>query len=312
MNDRLLVVYNTCEITHNNLFWYIDCLNNLLRQDYSNFRIVVSGCKLTESTKYALRKQFGNLLMFNFIEDIVPVNVTFNHTVSTVVKALGAFDGYVYVDSGMNTQDNFNVLQEINLRSSTRQYGMLSIQPSTDTGYSMWFGKPEIGFAFTGEDFTVPIGRTCCLHFQYFDHKLLEYYGRIIPDVFKTFCTESTFSFMNAALKLKWSIIKDLVVYHHKAADGPCGLVNHKYYGDKEPWNCLLGDLDIKDLIMTPESKRLGMGYEEGQNVFMHDPNCYDENGFVMNDELKGFIKEKLFVKPEIVDYDKLTYEFIL
>jgi len=311
MSDKLLVVYNTCEIHHMNLWWYLDCLKNLLRQDYDNFQVVVSGCKITSATKAALSKTFGNKVWFNYIEDIVPVNVTFNHTVKVVTETKGPFNGYIYVDSGMNTGDKTNVLSEINARSSTRQFGMVTVQPSTDTGYEMWFGKPEVGFAFTGEDFIVPIGKACPLHFQYFDHRLLEYYGRLVPDIFKTFCTESTFSFLNAALRLKWVFVKDLVVSHNKASDGPCGLVNHQYYGNREPWNVLLGDLDIKQLIMTPEGKRLGMGYEEAQNVFMHDPECYDENGFAKNPELKAFIKKNLFVPPEVIDYEKLTYTLV-
>lgn len=308
MNDRFLVVYNTCEITHNNLFWYIEGIRNLLNQNYDNFQVVVSGCKISEVTQAGLKKTFGNRIWYNFIEDLVPVNITFNHTVKVITERHGPFDGYIYVDSGMNTQNQNNLLHEINLRSQTKEFGMVTLQPSTDSGFESWLGTS----VFTGTDKIIPVGRACCLHFQYFNHRLLEYYGRIIPDIFKTFCTESTFSFMNAALGLKWVIIKDLIVRHEKAADGPCGLVNHQYYGEKEPWNCLLGNLDIKELIMTPEGKRLGMGYEEIQNVFPHDPACYDENGFAKHPELKDFIKKNLFVTPEIVDYDQLTYKLTL
>lgn len=311
-NKSLLIVYNTCEIQRNNLFWYIDGIKNLLRQNYDNFKVVVSGCKLTESTKKGLFKKFGKNIYYNFIEDIHPVNVTFNHTVNLIRDQINAFDGYIYVDSGINTGDKLQVLNEINIRLITEQFGMITVQPNTDTGYEMWFGKPEIGFAFTGEDFIIPVGKACPLHFQCFDNRLLEYYGRLIPDIFKTFCTESTFSFMNAALGLKWVIIKDLVIFHQKAADGPCSLVNNDFYGSKEPWNTLLGDLDIKKLIMTPEGKRLGMGYEEAQNVFMHDPACYDENGLCKNNELKAFIKKNLFVPPEVVDYQTIKHLPIL
>jgi hypothetical protein len=311
LNNRFLIVYNTCEITHNNLFWYLKCLQNLLNQDYSNFHITVSGCKITEATKLGLRKKFGNRLSYNFIDDTFPVNVTFNHTVKVITKEMGDFDGYIYVDSGMNPENQTNILSEINFRSCTNQYGMISVQPSTDSGVDGWFGM-QTNQPFTGQDFIVPVGKAICLHLQYFNHKLLEYYGRIIPDIFKTFCTESTFSFLNAAIGLKWIIIKDLIVTHEKATDGPCGLVNHKYYGEKETWNNLLGGLDIKNLIMTKEGKELGMGYEEMQKVFLHDPNCYDENGFSKNPELKNFIKKNLFVPKNMVDYDKINHTLIM
>jgi hypothetical protein len=312
MSDKFLVVYNTCEIRSNNLFWYIDCLRNLLRQDYPNYKVIVSGCKLTEATKRGLVQHFGDNLWYNFIDDVYTVNVTFNHTVKTIAKEVGGFDGYLYVDSGMNPQDKVNALKEVAVRSETKQYGMLTLQSSNDTGYHGWFGKTET-YTFTGEDFIVPVGKCCNLHMQYFNHALLEYYGGLMPDIFKAFCTESTFSFMNAALKLKWALIKDLVIWHNKAADGPVSGFATQHYGPaNEPWNNLIGGLDAKKVIMTPEAKALGMGYEECGNVFMHDPLLYDANGFAIKDGLKDFIRDNLFVKKDIVDYDKIQHRLIL
>lgn len=306
-NDRYLVIYNTCELKGNNLWWYINCLQNLLRQDYSNFQIAVSGCKLTQATKVGLRQAFKDKIWFNFIDDLHTVNVTFNHTAKVIEKAKGPFDGFIYIDSGMNTLNQTNILSEINKRSITRQFGMIAMQPSTDTGYEMWFGKPEIGFAFTGEDFVIPVGKAIPLHFNFFDRRLMETYGQLVPDIFRTFCTESTFTFLNAAIGLKWVIVKDLIIQHAKAADGPSSGFNH--IGSREGWNNLLGDLDIRELIMTPEGKALGMGYEEAQGIFIHDPNCYDENGTAKNPKLKEFIKEKLFVNKSIVDYNSINHQ---
>jgi hypothetical protein len=295
MNDRFLVVYNTCEIRGNNLFWYIDCIRNLLDQEYDNFQIAVSGCQVSSATKAGLVKQFGKRLFYNFIDENHTVNVTFNHTVNRIAKEVGPYNGYVYVDSGMNTQRNTHVLKEINQRSNTRRFGMVTVQSSNDTGYEGWFGKTET-YTFTGEDFIVPVGRCCNLHLQYFDDKLLQNYGGLMPDIFKTNCTESTFSFLNAALKLKWVIVKDLAIFHNKGADGPSSLHLGNYYGHKEPWNNLIENLDAKTQIMTPEANALGMGYEEMGNVFPHDPSLYDSNGFAIKDGLKDFIRKNLFV----------------
>lgn len=312
MSDNFLVVYNTCEIRGNNLFWYIDCLKNLLRQNYPNFKVAVSGCRLTDATKQGLVKYFGKNLWYNFIDDTYTVNVTFNHTVKKIAKEVGHFDGYIYVDSGMNTQDNIHALSEVDKRSSTRQYGMATLQSSNDTGYQGWFGKTET-YTFTGEDFIVPVGLCCNLHMQYFDDRLLRHYGGLMPDIFRAFCTESTFSFLNAALKLKWVIIKDLAIWHNKSADGPVSGFATQHYGPAlEPWNNLIGGLDAKRIIMTPEAKALGMGYEEMGNVFPHDPTLYDENGFAIKDGLKDFIRDNLFVKKDIIDYDTIRNTLIL
>ncbi len=169
MSDNFLVVYNACELRGNNLFWYINCLHNLLKQNYSNYKVIVSGCKLTGATKQGLVQHFGKNLWFNFIDDIHTVNVTFNHTVKTIAKKVGGFDGYIYVDSGMNPKNVSNILLEINQRSQTRQYGMLTVQSSNDTGYEGWFGKTET-FTFTDNDFLIPVGKCCILHLKNFNH----------------------------------------------------------------------------------------------------------------------------------------------
>jgi hypothetical protein len=70
--------------------------------------------------------------------------------------------------------------------------------------------------------------------------------------------------------------------------------------------------LDAKKVIMTPEAKALGMGYEEMGNVFMHDPALYTPEGFAKMDGLKDFIRDNLFVKKDIIDYDTIRYKLIL
>ena len=310
MSEKFLIVYNACEIRRNNLLWYIDCITNLLNQDYDNFKVAFSGCRITEATKIGLQKRFGNSIYYSFIDEDQTISVTFNHTVNTIVKAVGEFDGYIYVDSGMNPQDQRHILKEIHQRSQTKEYGMLTVQSTTDTAYTGWFGKTET-YTFTGEDFNVPVGKCCAIHFQYFNPQLLKYYGRLLPDIFKSHCIESVFSFMNAALKLKWVFIKDLAVTHVKGSDGPSlGFEQISPHGNT--WNNLLGGVDIHDVLVNDTGRKLGMGYEEVQNVMVHDPAMFDENGFAKNEGLKDFIRESLFVKKNIVDYDAIKHQLIV
>lgn len=311
---NMLVVYNICEIRGNNLFWYVECLENLLKQEYSTFRILVSGCKVSKATICGLRAKFGDKLSYNFTDEIWPVNVTFNHSVMKMVDDEddyeAHFDGFVYIDSGMNVRNQTNILEELAKRAWTEKYGMVTIQSTTDTGYELWFGKPENGFVFN-EDFIVPVGRCCNLHFQYFSDALLNQYGRIIPDIFKTNCTESTFSFLNAAIGKQWVIVKDIAVEHRKYADGASSAYAANYYGTKEPWNNLLGDLDAKNLIVTDRARQLGLGYEEGGGVMMHDPKLYTPDGHAINPELKDYIRDNLFAPKSVVDYGNIVSEFI-
>ena len=310
MNDNFLIVYNACEIQRNNLFWYIDCLSNLLNQDYDRFKVAISGCRISDTTKAGLQKYFGKRIYYNFIDENQTISVTFNHTVNNIVKNVGEFDGYIYVDSGMNPQGQRNILKEINQRSQTGQYGMLTVQSTTDTGYEGWFGKTET-YTFTGEDFNVPIGKCCAIHFQYFNPKLLQYYKRLLPDIFRSHCIESVFSFMNAAIKLKWAFIKDLAVFHVKGIDGP-SLGFHQIAQNGTTWNNLLGDKDVHNVLVNDTARKLGMGYEEMQHIMDHDPAMFDENVFAKHDGLKDFIRDNLFVGKDVVDYDNIKHQLIL
>ena len=308
--DKFLIVYNTCELQKNNLFWYVDCLNNLLNQDYDNFQIVISGCKLTGATKSALQKHFGKKVMYNYMDEIYPVNITFNKTVIEAKKRCGPYDGYIYVDSGVNTRNQTNCLQEINKRSQTGEYGMLSLQSSNDNGYPLLIGLPDSHF-FMGDDYIVKPGQGCNLHFQYFNSKLLKFYERLMPDIFLAFCTESVFSFMNSALHLKWAILKDIILEHFKSIDGATAGFDH--FGPKgKYWDNLYGGLNIDDIIKDPLAIKYGLGYNEHEKTMLHDFNAYDVHGFAKYDELKHLIKDKLFLKKTMLDYDNIECEFII
>ena len=43
-NRKILVVYNICGISREAPAWYIQCIQNLLDQEFDGFHIVVSSC----------------------------------------------------------------------------------------------------------------------------------------------------------------------------------------------------------------------------------------------------------------------------
>lgn len=309
MSDPYLIVFNTCEIQKNNLFLYIKSIENLLNQNYDNYEIVVSGCAITKATKAGLQKRFGNKLLYNYIDEIHTVNVTFNKTVDEIVKRKGHYSGYIYIDSGVDVKNNSHAISEIYSRASTGKYGIVTLQTDTDTGFENWFGVPQ-GFHFTGNDFIMPVGKCCNLHFNYFNDEIYKFYGKIIPDIFVAYCTESIFSFITSALRLQWVIIKDLILEHAKSVDGATSGFEH--LGKKGYWNNLMCGLDIRDILADPRAKSTGFGYEEWQRIFMHDPIKYDENGLSLDPGLKEFIKEKMYLSKNLFDYDKIQCETIL
>ena len=309
--NRYLLVFNTCEIQRNNLFLYIKHLESLLRQVSNGFTydVVVSGCAMHKATKAGLRKKFGKQIMYCFMDEIQPVNITFNKAIEEIVKRKGRYDGYLYVDSGVDVQNNAAALQLMHDRFVTGNYGIVTLQTDTDMGKENWFGLPK-EHVWTGQDFIVPVGKCINLHFNLYSDKVLQYYGRLIPDIFKAYCTESVFSFMVAALNLKWVVVKDLVIFHTKSADGATAGFEH--IGDKGYWNNLMFGLDMRDILNDPRARSTGFGYDEWAHIFDHDPSKFDANGFALDSGLGPFMKEKLFLTPERFNYDTYPSETIL
>lgn len=309
--SKFLVIYNTCEIKQNNLVWYIDCLKNLLEQDYKNFKVAISGCALHDVTKRTLLKYFGKNIIYNFIDDIYTVNITFNKTTQIIVNEFKDFDGIVYVDSGINVRKQTSCLKEIDKRNKFNKYGMIGFQTDNDTGFD-----GGLGFAtnhiFKGSDYIIPIGKACNLHFQNFNIFIYNYYGKIIPDIFRAYCTESVFGFICAAMESKWIIVKDIVLEHQKSIDGATAGFDHM--GSKKiAWNNLLYDLNMTDIINDIYAKEIGLGYEECGNIMMHDPKAYDAEGNALYPfELREYIKNKLFLNRSLLDYSTIKCQTIL
>ena len=310
MKNKLLVVYNTCGFSgREHVDWYIDCINNLLEQDFQDFKLVVSSCGNRMPVIKKLISTFKNRVSYNFINDRITVNQSFNHTVKKCVEEFGEFEGYLYIDSGINVRDNKKVLSEAYELFKSDNYGMLTIQASNDNGFKQWIGVDEY---VTGENFIVPIGRACNLHTQIFSNEVFKAFdNKIIPDIFVAYCTESIFSFLAAAVKQKWVIMKDMVLEHLKSIDGAtCGFDHTGPKGDNK--NNLFAGLDIYEICKDPEAWESGFGYEEMQGVMYHDPEKYNEKGEVKDpNRLKEFIRTRMFLTKEQFDYGKVVHKFI-
>ena len=309
MKNKMLVVYNTCGFSgKENVEWYIDCINNILNQNFDDFHVVISSCGNSIGVIKRLLNEFKGRVSFNFTNERITVNQSFNHTVQKCVEELGEFDSYLYVDSGINIRENTNALKETWEVYKSGPYGMVTLQASNDTGFGPWF---NIEGNITGDHFEIPIGKACNLHTQLFSNEIFKAYDKkIIPDIFIAYCTESIFSFVAAGVSQKWIIMKDLVLEHLKSVDGATSGFNH--VGPRgDSTNNLFGDLDIKLIVEDPEAWDSGFGYEEMQGVFCHDPAKY-ENGFVKDPErLKEFIRKNMFLTSNVFDYDKLNYKFV-
>jgi hypothetical protein len=308
--NKLLVVYNTCGFSGREpVDWYTDCITNLLNQDLEGTKVVISSCGNSGPTIKKLFQTFGRRVAYNLINDRITVNMSFNHTVAKCVEKFGEFEGYLYIDSGINFRDDPTVLTKAYELFKSDNYGMVTVQASNDNGFPQWIGVD--GFV-ENEDFIIPVGRACNLHTQIFSNEIFKAFdNKIIPDIFVAYCTESIFSFLAAATDQRWVILKDVVAEHLKSVDGAtCGFDHTGPKGDNK--NNLFANLDIYEICKDPEALASGFGYEEMQGVLHHDHSKYNEDGMVEDSErLKEFIRTRMFLTKEQFDYDAVTHKFV-
>jgi hypothetical protein len=310
--NKLLVVYNTCGISgRDNTDYYIKAIRSILSQDFKDCRVVISSCMNSVPQREKLESAFGDTVSYCYIEDLVPVNISFNKAVRDSVKEFGKFDGYLYLDSGLIFQKETDLTSLYDLYKSG-PYAMASARTTTDTGMLAWFDvEDEEGFE---SDLVIPVGKALNLHAQIFSPDLLEAYDNLIPDIFASYCTESTFSFLCAAINKKWVVSKDIVLDHAWSMDGassgfnPNGMIE-RYM---PAWQHLFGGpRSMVEIIEDPEGISSGFGYEEINDVMHHDPSQFDEEGYCKNTRLKDFIKKNIFLSSEHFDYEEMTSSYI-
>lgn len=311
MSNDILVVYNTCHTTgKEKTDYYIDAIRSILNQNNDqeiDYRVVVSARRNYIEQLNKLLDEFGDRIDIIRYADIYTWQTTFNKTVKECIKKYGSFKGYLYIDSGV-TLISRDVIRAVYEQMNQDIYSMITVQTNLSNGFLNWLGFDCVKW----EDFVVPVGRACNLHCQLFTHDLYDSYNeKIIPDVFRAYCTESVFSFLNAVIKKKWVIIKDIIV-DRIAEDDRCNDFNTVSEKFTNSWNNLLYDRNVFNFMGDQEAIDVGLGYEEISNIMPHRKDMYDEDGFSLDPEnLKKVILKYLYLNKEELDYDKINCKFI-
>jgi len=316
-NKKYLVVYNTCGISgKDNSDYYVDAISTINKQKFKNYKLAVSSC---QNPEYQIEKILQNCKVdyINAIEDVLPVNITFNDTVRECIKHYGDFEAFLYLDSGIKFT-NENQLGDLIEMYESGNYGMVSAQVDNDFGWC-WFGLDEYSRPVLRRDMLIPIGKACNLHCQVFSKEIYEHYGNVIPDIFRSYCTESTFSFINASLKKQWAVASKVRVHHaFKVPDGMPdagdGLDGHSS-GFRAPpgtWDDIYPPHTMKEIISLQEGTDCGFGYEELRGIKLHKKECFDDNFYCKNNDLKDFLKKYLYRSIEDFDYEKINKQIIV
>lgn len=309
----MYIIYNTCGISgRENVSYYIEAIESILSQK-GDFRVCLSSCLNNQPTRTTLMSHFGRRISYCFIDEILPVNVTFNLAVLKMRARFGPANA-CYVDSGIKFTADDQIERLLKLHNSG-PYGMTAAATDTDSGISRWFFNKEYD---DGKDvfklpetFILPLGRAINLHVQIFDDKLQSFYGRCMPDIFAGYCTESVFSFLCAALNTKWVLSTSIVVKHLIGMDGPStGFFPPAWKAaGNETWEHPFKVPSVVDICKR--GQEFGLGYEELQQIVMHEPEKFDENGYSKDTRLAPYIRDNLFLSKELLDYDMIQWRFM-
>ena len=134
--------------------------------------------------------------MYLKLSDKVPVNVSFNNTCIKAKEIFNTdFDSYIYIDSGIKLTDPYSLDTLSDQINQETDSAMVCAMIHNDMNLGLW------DLNIDGDKYVIPVGKATNLHFQAFSKELVDYYNKPMPDIFASFCTESTFSFMCAALQ---------------------------------------------------------------------------------------------------------------
>ena len=318
---RILVIYNICGIKFNNLEMWSNHLQDILNQEYSNFTVAVSGCIVSDESKVELEKlkEKHNNIVFNWIEDKVPVNVTFNHTAQVCTEQLGEFDGYLYVASDVKFGSDTKVIEKLAYLHQNSNSAMTYALVDNDHGLDGWYADvwSDLDKMLETDHFCINIGRTANMHVILFDKIIYNTFNnKIVPDIFATHCTETTYSYITAALSKKYVVHNKTVMLGHIGfADGhSVGFIDEIRYNDSIAWKHLFkSKIPAEERLLNDEAKASGFGYEAHRGLLAHDESMYDENeNHVEPEKLLGFLKKAIYLSDDEFDYKTINYKLTI
>ena len=318
---KALLVYNICGLGNKPpLDYYIKCLDSFLDQEFNNYRVLLSACKSDTNLLNSLYKKYRDKISYVSHNEVHTVNITFNKAVQEYVKEKGPAESYLFVDSGCSFYNpEIDTLDKTILKNTYNTFkkynnSIISLQTDSDEALQTIDQKYKYQTPYVqviGNDLYVPLGNALNCHVTMFSHEMYEAYNsKLIPDVFRAFCTESTFRYLAAAIKTKWYVMKDQQVQHLKAIEGPSTGFAHVSPQYKNTWNNLLYDRNALDFIKDTEFINSGIGYEECNNILPHNKAAYDENDIPLDSEgMKKLINKYFFLTKKELDYNKMNVE---
>lgn len=311
--NKLCIVFNTCGIKQpENIPFYLDNLKAILRNtmfEHTGVKLVLSSCMSSTTAISQLAGYFGHQMSYNVVQEILPVNITFNLAIKNVVKSYGEFEGYMYIESGVSFWNCYNGIEKLYNAMRSGPYGIVHTKASNDNGYEWCLRGSHLGDIINPT--VLPTGVAVNMHCAIYHNDLYRAYGGCAPDIFCSDASESVHPFMCAGVDRKILIYPDVEILHVGMVDG----ASSGHRGEDKPFT-MRKDIPKKEDMRTlyERGKAFGMGFEECQPSFgcLHDPTLYTDDGSCLKqDELRDFIAKEIFLQPSDFNYENIKHVWV-
>lgn len=197
-------------------------MKTILSQEYENYELLWSSCFNSQSCVNEVMEELEDQISLCRVDQIWAVNQTFNKSCLEGIKHFGTFDGFTYMASDSFFSDK-ETLSKMARRLKDPTNGIIYPEIDNDSGLYWHLNFPEEKSLWEvydqKQDIIIPLGATGNLHVAIFSRKILEEFGRPLVDLFTSYCSESIFTFVVAAIKQKMIICNDILVHHRDKKD---------------------------------------------------------------------------------------------
>jgi hypothetical protein len=303
------IVFNTCGIRGDFSHRYIKNLEALLNQKSRyKIHIIQSDCLSSDWSREKVREKIGGRILYNYINDKLPVNLTFNFSARKLLEIYPNIEWIIYSESAI-TLEKYDISKL--LLCSCNNIGYISGLVSCDNNLHPFVKR---GLITEGEDteklcevypkqcIDLDIGDSISCHLMAINKKVFTEFNGGLPDIFAGFCSESVLTFMAASLGLRWVVNTGVKVSHETQGDGRS--VGFDPAGNRFDRGFIIGGVQGR----VRECVKYGLGYEECSNIIMHDASLFDGRLPIYQAELRECIKQNLFLQEKEFKYSDINH----
>lgn len=295
----ILFVYNLCGIKKDHTDKWIEIIDKWLKYR-ADFDFCISACNVTQQCKDKFLEYFKDKdIKINFVEDKLPVNVTFNLS----CKLNPGYKYYLYCSSDVEPNQCVNIFPKLIKYHKENNNGLTGLHVLHDSFHSKYNHIRDI---VRKKGYTFKPGESFNCHCALYDGEFIKYYNSFMPDVFESFATESVFYYICAAINKNLGMLSGLEVtlFHpHNDMDGASSFTRNKGHQH------LFRVGDVKRLI-NDKGRQAGFGYEEVMNIMPHKKELYENNKCKNPTKLLEFVKRAVYLQPHEFNYMEINHDF--